>query len=107
MTRKIIISVNTDCSEIFDEFARISENEMIPVIHKQFIGGQELVDFIVELTPHLITAFTTYLVTRLQNSKKEIKIRKGDLEIELKNTDLTPDDTLSLLEKLEHKSRKK
>ncbi|MDE7327660.1 MAG: hypothetical protein K2N63_15520 [Lachnospiraceae bacterium] len=107
MNRKIIISVNSDCSELFEDFANVSENEMTLVSHKQFIGGQELVDFIVELTPHLITALTTYLVTRVKNSKKEIKIKKGDLEIELKNTDLTPDDTLSLLEKLEHKSRKK
>ncbi len=107
MDRKVVIAVDSDCAEIFEEFAHDSNNEMTQVNHRQFIGGQDLVEFIVELTPHLITALTTYLVARLQNSKKEIKIKKGDLEIELKNTDLTPENTLKILEKLEQKPRKK
>lgn len=107
MDRQIVIAVDSEYAEIFEEFACDSDNEMTQVNHRQFIGGQDLVEFIVELTPHLLTALTTYLVARYQNTKKEIKIKKGDLEIELKNTDLTPEDTLSILEKLEQKPRKK
>ena len=98
MDEKLIIAVNSDCAEIFEKFMQ-NHDGITKVEHRSFIGGNEIVDFIVELTPQLLTALTTYLIARLQNSKKEIKVRKGDLEIELKNTNLTLDDTVEFLKK--------
>jgi hypothetical protein len=103
MEDRMVIAVDCDCARIFHEYIKESKQEMIPVEHKSFTGGVEIVEFIVELTPHFLTAFTAYLIAKMQYSGKEIVIKKGKLKLVLKNTDLTPADTMELFKKLEQK----
>ena len=99
--KEIIIGVDSSCVELFSEFAKEHKDLVLQIGHKSFIGGNEITEFIVTITPHLLTALASYFVARIQNSKTEIKIKKGDLEIELKNTDITPETALNILKQLE------
>ena len=101
MNKEIIIAVNVDCSNLFFDFAKEYPESVIAVKVNPLIDISEFQEFIINITPHLLTALTAYLVARIQNLKKEIKIKKGNIEIEIKNTNITPDTVLSLLEKLE------
>jgi len=105
MKDTIIIAVDSKCADIFFEFSKENPHDFLPVKHKSFIGSNEIIEFIVTITPSMLTALTGYLVARIQNSRQEIKIKKGDLEIELKNTNLTPETALNILMQLEQKPR--
>ena len=64
-------------------------------------------EFIVDITLEFLAALFAYLIAKVQASKNEIRIKKGDIEIELKNADITPEGVLEMLQKLEQKTRKK
>lgn len=101
MDNEIIIAVNLECADVFTDFAQEYPEFILPVEHKSFVGSSEIMEFIMTVTPHVLTALATYLVARIQISQKEIKLKKGDLEIEIKNTDITPEMAWDLLNKLE------
>lgn len=103
----MIIAVNEETSQIFKDFAEEYENSIVYIEHKAFIGITEVVEFIVDITPEFLAALSAYLIAKVQASKKEIRIKKGDIEIELKNADITPEGVLEMLQKLEQKIRKK
>lgn len=99
--KDMIIGVDFSCEDIFLEFAKEQPDVVLPISQKSFIGGNEISEFVVTVTPHLLTALASYFVARVQISRKEIKIKKGDLEIEIKNTDITPETALDILKQLE------
>lgn len=101
LNKKIIISVDANSADLFKEFSNANPKEMKLVKHKSFLGQVDMVDFIVELSTTLVEALTSYLIIRKQTSKKKIIIKKNGVEIELDNTDMTPEDTIDLLKKLE------
>ena len=101
MNNEIIIAVNANDAQLFFDFAKEVPDSMIAVEKWAVIGVAELQEFIINITPHLLTLLTAYLVTRIQISKKEIKIKKGDIEIEIKGPGLTTDEVLSVLKQLE------
>lgn len=103
MDNEMIIAVNLECADVFTDFAQEYPDFILPVEHKSFVGSNEIMEFVVTIVPHVLTALATYLVARIQISKKEIKLKKGDLEIEIKNTDITPEMALELLNKLEQR----
>lgn len=107
MEKEIIIAVNKENAPIFKDFSEEYPDSMVYVERKAFIGITEVAEFMVEITPELLAALSAYFVARMQSSKKKIRIKKGDIEIELKNTDVTPDIVLQMLEKLEQKTKKK
>ncbi len=107
MEKEIIIAVNEEDSQVFKDFSREYPDKMVYVERKAFIGITEVVEFMVEITPELIAALSAYFVARMQFSKKEIRLKKGDIEVEIKNTDVTPEIVLQMLEKLEQKTKKK
>lgn len=107
MVKEIIIAVNEETSEIFKDFSAEYPEYMTYVEHKAFIGITEIAEFIVAITPELLAALSAYIVAKIQYSKKEIRIKKGDIEIDLKDVDITPETVLQLLEKLEQKTKKK
>lgn len=96
----MVISIDADSADLFYEFASINPQQMKVVNHKSFFGQVDMIDFIVEISPTLISALTSYLIMRIKNSEKKVKIKKDGLEIELTNTNITPEDTIDLLEKL-------
>lgn len=101
MNREMIISVDIGYADVFIEFADKHPEVVMPVRHKASIGGVEIVDFIIQISPELLAALSAYLVAKVQLSKHTIKLKKGEVEIELTNTELTPDEALELLKKLE------
>lgn len=107
MAKEIIIAVNEDDSQIFKDFSGEYPDKMVYVERKAFIGITEVAEFMVEITPELIAALSAYFVAKMQFSKKEIRLKKGDIEVEIKNTDVTPEIVLQMLEKLEQKTKKK
>lgn len=107
MSREIIIAVNEETSQIFKVFSEENPEKMVFVERKAFIGITEIAEFMVDITPELLAALSAYMVARVQNSKKEIRIKKGDIEIELKDNNITPEVVLRMLEKLEQKTKEK
>ena len=101
VNRDMIIAVNVGDAQLFFDFAKEVPDNVIVVEHRSFIGIAELQEFIITVTPHFLTALTAYLVARSQSSKGELRMKKGDIEVEIKSSDITPDTVLSLLEKLE------
>ena len=104
MEKEIIIAVNEESAEIFKEFAEQYPEYMMYIEHKALIGVKEVVEFLVQVTPSLIAALLQYLIAK--QAKGDIRIKKGDIEIELKNVDITPEQVIKLLEKLEQKENK-
>ena len=100
----IIIAVNMESADIFSGFSDSYPEFSLPIEHKAFIGPDEIMEFIITLGPPALSALA-YLVARLQNAKKEIKIKKGEMEIELKGINITPDEVMKLLLKLEQKEQ--
>lgn len=72
----IIIAVNKESSDVFIEFAKEHSETFQVIEHKSFIGSKEIIEFIVTVTPHLLTALAAYLVARIQNSKKKLELKK-------------------------------
>lgn len=107
MNKEIIIAVNEESAEIFKDFAEQYPEYITYVEHKALIGVTEVAEFIIEIAPEVIAALSAYFIARIQCSKKEIRIKKGDLEIELKNIDITPEKVMELLSRLEQKVKKK
>lgn len=107
MEKEIIIAVNEENAQIFKDFSEEYPDGMVYVERKAFIGITEVAEFMVEITPALLAALSAYLAARTQSSKKEIRIKKGDIEIELKDNNITPEVVLQMLEKLEQKTKKK
>lgn len=103
----MIIAVNEETSQIFKDFAEEYKDNMTYIEHKAFIGITEIAEFMLDITPELLSALSAYLIAKIQSSQQEIRIKKGDIEIELKNTDITPEGVLQILKKLEQKTRKK
>lgn len=97
----MIISVNIESAYIFFDFAESNPEFMIPVEHKAFTGPNEIREFIVSVGPPTLSALAAYLAARAKYLKKEIRIKNGEAEIELKNVDLTPDEVMNMLLKLE------
>ena len=77
----IIIAVNMESADIFSGFSDSYPEFSLPIEHKAFIGPDEIMEFIITLGPPALSALAAYLVARLQNAKKEIKIKKGEMEI--------------------------
>lgn len=102
MERKMLISVDSECADLFRGFEKEGSDDLL-VLENRGAVAFDVVEVLINLTPHLLTALTAYLVARVQNRKSdnEIRIKKGDLEINLKNANITPEYTLALLEKLE------
>lgn len=107
MEKEIVIAVNEESSQILKDFSEEYPECMVYVERKAFIGITEVAEFMVKITPELLAALSAYLVARIQSSKKEIRIKKGDIEIELKDNNITPEVVLQMLEKLEQKAKKK
>lgn len=107
MEKEIVIAVNEESSQILKDFSEEYPDSMVYVERKAFIGITEAAEFMVEITPELLAALSAYFVARIQSSKKEIRIKKGDIEIELKDSNITPEVVLQMLEKLEQKVKKK
>lgn len=107
MEKEIVIAVNEESSQILKDFSEEYPESMVYVERKAFIGITEVAEFMVEITPELLAALSAYFVARIQSSKKEIRIKKGDIEIELKDSNITPEVVLQMLEKLEQKAKKK
>lgn len=105
--KEIIIAVNKESAQILKEFSEEYPDIMVYIERKAFIGISEVVEFMVEISPELLAALSAYFVAKIQSSKKEIRIKKGDIEIELKDTNITSEIILQMLEKLEQKTRKK
>ena len=103
MKREAIIMVNKESAQIFKDFSKQYPEYMCYVERKAFIGIVEMAEFFVEISPELLAALSAYFVAKLQNTKKEIRIKKGELEIEIKDTNVTMEMILQLLEKLEQK----
>ncbi len=101
----MIIAVNEETSQIFKDFAEEYENGIVYIEHKAFVGMTEVVEFMIDITPEFLAALSAYLIAKVQASKKEIRIKKGDMEIELKNANITPEGVLEMLTKLEQKTR--
>lgn len=101
----MIISVNTESADIFLDFADSNPDIILPIQHKAFIGPDEIMEFIVTLGPATLSALAAYFVAKIQYSKKEIRIKRGETEIELKNVDLTPDDVMDMLLKLDQRNQ--
>jgi hypothetical protein len=99
----IIIAVNMESAEIFSDFANEHPDLVLPVEHKAFIGPDEIMEFIITMGPPTLSALAAYLVARIQYTKKEIKVKKGDMEIDLKGIDITPNEVMEMLLKLEQK----
>ena len=94
-----------ESADIFSGFSDSYPEFSLPIEHKAFIGPDEIMEFIITLGPPALSALAAYLVARLQNAKKEIKIKKGEMEIELKGINITPDEVMKLLLKLEQKEQ--
>lgn len=107
MEKEIIIAVNEENAQIFMDFSVEHSDSMVYVERKAFIGITEVTEFMVEITPELLAALSAYFIAKIQYSKKEIRIKKGDIEVELKDNNITPETVLQLLEKLEQKPKKK
>lgn len=107
MEKEIVIAVNEESSQILKDFSEEYPDSMVYVERKAFIGMTEVAEFMVEITPELLAALSAYFIARIQSSKKEIRIKKGDIEIELKDSNITPEVVLQMLEKLEQKAKKK
>lgn len=107
MEKEIIIAVNEESAQILKDFSEEYPDYMVYVERKAFIGITEAAEFMVEITPELLAALSAYFIARVQASKKEIRIKKGDIEIELKDKNITPEIVLQMLEKLEQKAKKK
>lgn len=104
MDEKMVIAVNPESADIFSDFAQQHPEFMEPKdTQKLLIGSEQLVEFLIAVVPAMITAFATYLAARIAAAGKSIRIKVGDYEIELTNTDLTPDAIIELLSKLEKK----
>lgn len=99
----MIIAVNEESAEIFKEFAKKNDN-IYCVEHKAFIGLTEITEFMIDISPEFLAALSAYLIAQLQ-CKTEIRIKKGDMEIEIKDKNITPDMVLDILNKLEQKGR--
>lgn len=99
----MIIAVSIESSEIFLDFASEHPDLALPVEHKAFIGPNEIMEFIITIGPPALSALAAYLVARIQYTKKEITVKKGDIEITLKGIDITPNEVLEMLLKLEQK----
>lgn len=99
----MIIAVNVESADIFCSFAHEYPDLIFPVEHKGFNGANEIMEFIVAVGPAALSALGAYLVARLQYTKKELKIKRGDTEIELKGYDIAPNDVMDILLKLEEK----
>ena len=99
----IIIAVNIESSEIFSDFANEYPSLVLPVEHRAFIGPDEVMEFIITMGPPTLSALAAYLVARIQYTKKGIKVKKGDVEIDLEGIDITPNEVMEMLLKLEQK----
>lgn len=107
MGKEIVIAVNEEDSQIFKDFAEEYPDKMVYVERKAFVGITEVAEFMVEISPELIAALSAYFVAKMKFSKREIRLKKGEIELEIKNTDVTPEIVLQMLEKLEQKTKKK
>ncbi len=99
----MIIAMDMKSADIFDEFSSIYPDYMARIETSSLIGGSEIWEFIVSITPEMITALTAFFVARLKYRQKEIVLKKGEKTIKLKNVDLTPEDVRKLLKELEKK----
>ena len=104
MEKEMIIAVNEESAEIFKGFAKKNDN-IYCVEHKAFIGLTEITEFMIDISPEFLAALSAYLIAQLQ-CKTEIRIKKGDMEIEIKDKNITPDMVLDILNKLEQKKKR-
>lgn len=103
----MIITVNEETADIFREFSKEYPDYMVCVERKSLIGINEVVEFLVNISPELITALTTFLIAKYKYSQKEIIIKKDDIMIKLNNINITPEKVMELLNQLEKKRKKK
>ena len=103
----MIIAVNEESSLFFKDFADEYGDNIVCVEHKAFVGITPIVEFMIDITPEFLAALSAYLIAKIQASQKEIRIKNGDIEIELKSNNITTHEVLEMLEKLEQKTRKK
>ena len=101
MADTTIIAVNPESADIFLDFANEYPHLIRPVEQKTLIAFAQVTEFILAITPTLLTALSAFLVARVQKSKSDIRIKSGDKEIEIKNTRMTPEEILALLKELE------
>ena len=101
----MIIAINIECSDIFSDFAKQHPDFAIPVKHEAFIGPDQVMEFVITLGPAALSALAAYFVARVQNAKNEIRIKKHDLEIEIKGNNITPEEVMDILRKLEQKDK--
>ena len=96
----IVIGINEECEEIFTSFSDLYPSFITPINHASFIGGEQVQEFLINISPAFLSAMSAYLIARIQVSKS-IKIKKGDIEIELKNMDISPRTVYNMILKLE------
>lgn len=106
MDERVILAVNPESADVFSDFAQKYPELMEPAHNGRLpIGMDQVVEFIIAVTPALISALATYFAARIAASGKSIRIKKGNNEIEITNTDLSPEKILELLTKLIKKSK--
>lgn len=96
----IVVSVDSEHSDIFVDFSKDNPDYVLPIEHRAFIGTGDFMDFIITLGPASLSALATYLVARLEFSKKSVKIKKGDTELEIDNVKLTPNEIMDIFMRL-------
>lgn len=95
-----VIAVDTEHSNVFFDFSKENPDYILPIEHEALVGTEGFMEFLITLTPAALSALATYLVARLQFSKKIMKIKKGDTELEIDNDKLTPDEVVDLFMRL-------
>lgn len=96
----IVISVDVEHSDVFLDFAKENPAYILPIEHRALIGSGDFMEFVITLGPAALSALAAYLVARLQFSKKAIKIKKGDIELEIDNVKLSSDEIVNFFMRL-------
>lgn len=107
---KIIISVNVESVSILEDYIKENpDNEDIVEISRiSLVGGVELVDFIISLTPALISSLTVFLVAKMKYAQeRKIIIKSGDNSVEITNEDLDCQKVEKILRAMQRNDRAK
>ncbi len=95
-----VIAVDVEHSDIFLDFSKENPDYILPIEHRALIGSDGFMEFLITFTPAALSALATYLVARLQFSKKSIRIKNGDTELEIDNEKISTDEIVDLFKKL-------
>jgi len=87
--------------DVFRDLSEKCPEQVLEVKGKGLLGDTGVVDFIVQITPYVITALTSIFVTRLQNkSNTSVSIKLNGKELELKNIKVSEETIKSFIEQV-------